>query len=482
MKFLKYSLLFLFLSFSVSAYSQLDSTKYKIESSVLYSNKDKLPLWLYANSNGIIPSESSFILNASVFKNYTKTLDNFWDYAFGLQIGGSNKYNKKLELNELFLSTRLSQFEFKIGMQNEPIEYDGLSMVNKSIIWSGNSRMYPRLSFSSLGYLKVPLSGDLLYVKGLISEGRLLDDRYVDDVRMHYKNAYLRIGKAYGFSFELGVEHYAFWGGNHPTKGELPHSFKDFLRIMVAKEGGGKIENINALGNHIGQNQIKFNYNSNDFEASFYMRNMFEDSSQYFLKLFYKSIRDIKDINYGLYFKLKKESLVKSFLIEYYSTMNQGHAISDDGSFILGYDSNFNHGLYGSGWSYYGRGMGITLNSPTKILDNKRVIFENTAFRSINFGIRGEFSKNIHYKFKATYHMNYGSVYPKYQGKSTDDYPSDIRLYTKKRENQTYCLFELYFPQEKLPFDISASIGLDAGDIHNASGFMIKLSKTGFFK
>ena len=55
----------------------------------------------------------------------------------------------------------------------------------------------------------------------------------------------------------VGLEHWAQWAGTSPDGGKQPSSFKDYIRIICAKEGGtgaSVSDSINALGNHLGRN------------------------------------------------------------------------------------------------------------------------------------------------------------------------------------------------------------------------------------
>jgi len=211
------------------------------------------------------------------------------------------------------------------------------------------------------------------------------------------------------------------------------------------------------------------------------MRNMFEDRSQYFLKMFYlKGIKDLRDVNYGLYIKLNKSKIVKSFLLEYYSTLYQGHIASHSAGTVVGYDSNFNNGIYASGWSNFKRGFGIPLISPTIISSNGSILFANNALRAFHLGIQGEIL-GLNYKFKSTIHMNYGSISDKHAGMPMEDWMEDTRIYSiDPAQVQQYYQLDILLPEGKLPFDVSASIGLDIGDMYDDNlGLMITLSKTG---
>lgn len=484
----RYLYLSIFCLSSISSFAQLNNLKYKVNAVTSISTSDNLPFWIVNNRNGLVPEKRSDLLYIGFNKDYSTSIESLaLDYSFGFDVATSYQYENKVLINQYFASVKYKKIQLFVGAKNTEILYDGLSFVNNSIIMAGNARNYPKIEIGSKDYLNVPFTKGWLSVRGTFSNGWLIDDRYCSDVMLHHKNAYLRVGKEKGFSFEFGVEHYAQWGGTSPMlegvkNRKMPSDLSAFLRVLIAKEGGTYYTDMeNSLGNHVGQNEIKFNYNSDRFDATFYMRNMFEDRSQYFLKLFYKGRKDIKDINYGLYIKLHDSKIIKSFLVEYYSTMMQGNIGSHSTETVVGYDYNFNNGVYASGWSNYGRGFGIPLNSPTTINTNKSIHFENTAFRAFNVGINGEF-RHMKYKFKATYDFNYGSIHDYNEGKKIQDWMKNDRWYTiDPAEFQQHYLLELTIPEGRLPFDISTIFALDSGDMYNDNfGIMVRLSKIGF--
>lgn len=471
----------------MSSYAQVDSIKYKVEAATSITTSNKLPFWIVSNKNGIVSDNRTDYISLNLLKNYSKNNISNFDYSFGIELASSYQYSKYAILNQYYASLKYKKIQLIAGAKNTEILYDGLSFVNNSIIMAGNARPYPKIEIGSVDYLNIPYTKAWVSVKGVFSNGWMMDDRFVEDVLLHHKNAYIRIGKKSGFSLEFGVEHYAQWAGKspNPTYGKMSNSLGSFFKVITAQAGGTSYNELeNSLGNHVGQNEIKFNYNSKKFESTFYMRNMNEDRSQDFRKLFTKPFSgefDIRDINYGLYIKILESKIIRSFLIEYYSTMFQGHIGHHSAETVVGYDSNFENGVYASGWTNYGRGFGIPLNSPTSYDSNKRISFGNNAFKAINIGVKGEFL-NIHYRFKGTYHLNYGRVRDENEGKPWTNGMKDSRIYTYSTpQHQQYYVLELIKPEGIIPFDISTSFGLDIGDMYEDNfGVMVKLSKSGF--
>ena len=474
-------ILFLTFFFLIISFSKSQEIKYKLNSQTTISDKKQLPFWLVNNKNGVIEDTNNSLLEAFVYKERT---DSVFDYTFGADTY-SSYFNDKFKsiINQYYLDINYKKWFVSFGAKNPTVYYDNLSMSGDNIVMTGNARPYPKIEFGSSDYLEVPFTKGKLFVKGVFSNGWMLDTRYVEDVMIHHKNAYIRYGKEKGFSVEFGLEHYAQWGGTSPKLGKMPSGIKDFARIILAKEGTDKnvmTEYENALGNHIGQNQLKFNYNTNKFNSTFFIRNMFEDRSQDIRKI-YKSPDDLTDLNYGLYIKFKEIKTISSIMLEYYSTMKQGNLGFHSAGITVGYDHNFNNGVYASGWSNYNRGFGIPLNSPTHFREDNSIYFANTTFKAFNIGIQGEYKK-YQYMFKYTYHKNYGQVKNVAEGKPYKPDMYKKRYYTvDPAEHQNYFLFKVILPEYNLPFRVSSSLGYDLGDISKNFGFSISIFKQGIF-
>jgi hypothetical protein len=464
--------------------SQAQKINYTIEDLQTVGKDKYVPFWIHSNQNGLIPVKSANVFYLGLQKKYEKENPNEWQWSSGIDGAYSSEYDKNVILNQYYASLRYKKIQILAGAINPVIEYDGLSFSNGNLIMSSNARNYPKLEIGSTGYLNVPFTKGWVSVKGVLSNGWFLDDRYVDDVMLHHKNAYIRFGKSRGFSFEFGIEHYVQWGGFSPVYGQLENDIKAFGKIFFAKpgkvlesdSGSSHNESDNSLGNHIGQNLIKLNYVTDDYEVSVSAKNMFEDRSGMI-----KKFKNIRDINYGLYLKLNKCKLISSFLVEYYSSLHQGSVEVTDNLSVIGYDSYFNNGIYRSGWSNYQRGFGIPINTPTIINDDHSISFNNTTFKVFNVGFAGSLDW-LQYKFKFTWYKNYGQVYPVVEDRSipVDDWVF-LRKYTvEPQQFQRHYLLELKFPAKKLPFDIIASFAYDHGDMYkNNFGCMLKLSRSG---
>ncbi|MCZ4695115.1 hypothetical protein DWB61_08800 [Ancylomarina euxinus] len=472
----------LFVSFS--SFSQKKELRYEVGTSAAISSKSDLPFWLVANQNGIAPKKNGERIYFGLNKDYTK--EKGLDWTAGVDAAFSSTYSEYALINQYFLGLKKNKIQLFVGAKNQEVELDGLSFTNGNLIMSGNARPYPKIEIGSTDYLHVPFTKGWIGVKAVLSNGWLIDDRYVNHVNLHHKNFFLRFGKKKGLSLEVGIDHYAQWAGTSPIYGKLEGDLKAFAKVFIAKNGDllttsdgntSNNESDNSLGNHVGQNQAKLNYNSEKFNLTFFMKNMFEDKSGEVRKIY-----NVRDIYYGLHLKLHKTKIINAFLLEYYSSLHQGSEEVTPSLSVIGYDSYFNNGIYRSGWSNFQKGFGIPLISPTTIGADNNISFANTTVKAFNFGFSGQYN-SFKYLFKATMYKNYGQVYPVVEDRSK---PVDEWVFLRKytvdpQEYQKHFLLELSIPQNKIPFNIQASIAYDSGDIYkNNLGVMLKLSRSGF--
>ena len=476
---------------STSAKSQ--DVKYTFEAIQTLGKNKQTPFWLISNKNGLITNHTGSFLYLGFNKDYSNKK---FDWTFGLDAAYSSQYEKNALVNQYYIALKHRKIHLFLGAKNPEVSYDNLSFTNGNLIMSGNARPYPKIEIGTNKYLNVPYTNGWFSVKGVLSNGWLVDDRYVKNVNVHHKNFYLRLGKEKGFSFEFGIDHYAQWAGTSPVYGKLESGLKNFAKVFVADPGAvlknpdgsdNVNESANSLGNHIGQNQLKLNYNKPNYSLTFFMKNMFEDRSGEIRKF-----KNIRDINYGIFVKLKNVKIVNSILVEYYSTMHQGNPEITESKGVIGYDSYFNNGIYRTGWSNYQRGFGIPLIAPTAIGNDNSIRFANTTIKAFNIGLMGRLDW-MQYKFKFTTYKNYGQVYPVVEdpnnpGQALKDYKhldvEDIKILRRysvdPAQHQQHYYLELLFPENKLPFDIFASIAYDTGDMYTENlGCMLKISKRG---
>lgn len=480
----------LFLFLFVNVFSQKRELKYNTSLSTNISSASSLPFWMTSNKNGIIPKSNSSLIQLKLESDFIQK--RAIDFSYGINIVASqaskaNIYGDKLDffLSELYISSTWKMFSASLGMKNPDEKYSGVSFSNGNLLMSGNARSYPELVLGIPNYLNV---NSWFAFKGIFANGILLDDRTIDKTNVHHKNLFLRFGKTQGFSFELGIDHYAQWGGTSEIYGNL-NSFNNFKAAIFVGSGDVMInengdentnDQYNKGGNHLGQNTFKFNYNTSDVDVSLVFRNIYEDKSGMIIR-----INRVKDLNANLYVDFKKGKLIQSVAYEFITTLNQGGFSirpEHEREPVIGFDNYFGNYLYQSGWSNHGKVIGLPFITPKLDKNGKVSGISNNAIIVHHIGITGEIL-NLKYRFKASFVDNNGLLRIKKigEGNTQENYEKAFS-YSTPLKQQSYCL-DIVFPKiKKLPFDISASIALDQGDyLKNNIGFNLKLSRTGIF-
>ena len=249
------------------------------------------------------------------------------------------------------------------------------------------------------------------------------------------------------------------WAGNSQEYGKQPSNFKDYLKVILGRSGGensSQNDQLNALGNHLGNYLIQLNKKGEETDWSFYWSHPFEDRSG-------RELRNLPDGIYGLYLNFKNTKK-NSLLFEFHHTKDQGAKASD--FFFI--DNYFTNSIYGSGWTYQGNTIGNPF-LPTTITEegDSNINSQFNRFLSYHIGLNGVINSNISYKTLVSYTSYFGSFFNSFENKP--------ELFAS--------LVEVNYIKKTLPFKISLGLSADFGDfrVKNNFGGFIKISKTGKF-
>ena len=162
---------------------------------------------------------------------------------------------KNAYLHQLYAELGYKCIEVSIGSKERYQSLVDASLSSGDMIYSNNARPIPEMNISIPRFTTIPLTKGWLQFKGNFSVGRSFDTGYLEEwhgdeytwvknVLWHHKSLFLQVKDTRGdfpFSATIGIQHIAQWGGTstNPNIGEQPHSFKDFLRIITGREGGG---------------------------------------------------------------------------------------------------------------------------------------------------------------------------------------------------------------------------------------------------
>jgi len=299
------------------------------------------------------------------------------------------------------------------------------------------------------------------------------DKRVVTNTRLHSKSLFFKSKLSSKLDLITGLNHYAQWGGDSPTYGKQLSSFKDYIKIVSGSSGGSDAltgDQINVLGNHLGYFLVQLNYQGNKVNWNFYWSHPFEDRSGI-------ELLNYPDALYGFFIDFKKPKVIISkVLTEFtYTKHMSGKAPHYTDKFGIphaasGRDNYFNHnmGVYGSGWTYYGNGIGspfFTTNTKDSDGITKGIIRGDNRLMAFNIGIEGTINK-ISYKTIISHTTYFG-----WFGNEYDPKPQ-----------QFSGLFEINLPKSNLPIEITLGTAFDTGTYRSVNfGGFLKLTKKGNF-
>jgi len=364
----------------------------------------------------------------------------------------------KLKKNNLFVSFGRKKFD-----------RDSFILSSGSLIESSNAIPIPKVSFGIDQYHEVEIGKIQFSLKGNFAHGWLDKGQYIKAPFLHEKSLYLKKNLFDGYSFSFGLAHKALWAGETIIHGKQPGGIKDFIRVFFARPGSEKSiaqEKENTLGNHLGIWDFSIEKEYNNKLIKIYLEHPFEDesSARWILNEF--------DGKYGISVSQKKSNLLSNFVYEYLNTMDQsGKEGASDSTY--GWDNYYNHYIYQSGWTYYGRIIGnplFTLGS-NKGRYSDGIYIINNRIKAHHIGLSGSFIKNINYRILYTYSENYG-IFPdeNYYDSIKQDYVFNGGLVQRSG------MIELLYNDVWRRLDLTLAYGIDNGDLLNKTdSFMIKI-------
>ena len=395
--------------------------KTRIESQLgfIASSSRTTPFLLRSNQYGLVPLESQVgFVSGSVRLEYdslftqTKKLKPFgFGYGFTPHINFGVK--NQIFIPEAYAKFRFKSFEFYAGRRRE-IQglVDTIGTIG-SYIWSGNALPLPKVEISIPNY--TPIFGNVLVsIKGNFAHGWFGKGDSVQNVLLHQKSLYVKIGKPnWKIRMIGGFNHQVLWGGR-PTKpfydniskqviSNFGNDFPTYLNavsgVSLSKSGKGwdnqtgvaGNEAGNRSGNHLGSIDIGMELRLKDGRLLLYRQSIFDDGSLFYLN-------NISDGLFGISF-VQSKSIIKNITFEYLNTTNQGGGyFFDQAPELRGMDNYFNNSIYRDGWTYKNQTIGNSLIVPSSNLSVK-----NNSIENPNYLINNRVSAlnlNMFYSFK----------------------------------------------------------------------------------
>lgn len=488
----KYSLMALLLGLSafytIDSFAQENQTVYRASAYGSFANHSETPFWMVSNQQGVVPLKSgNGYGRAGVFHH--QVFNNGFSWGGGIDMVVAAPRNKNVFLQQVFLQGRYKSIQLTVGSREANVSLWNQRLSSGDLIHSVNARPIPEVNISMPDFTVVPLTAGWLQLKGDFALGRSFDSdylkdfvktssSYIEDVLWHHKSLYFRIeNQEQGFplSFAFGLQHWAQWGGTSTNEKlanrKQPQSLKDFVRIVVGKEGGSDSSSssqINALGNHYGSYDFKVSFIQEAYRVHGYYQHYFEDKSG-------TVFSNKTDGLWGLEVAFSDFPYLRGVVFEHMTTMNQSgtmHFIDFDrdkypGARGGGGDNYYNNGEYRTGVSYFNRALGSPLLPSPEYNDGQLGFMRNRA-KSWHFAAEGQFSDRLAYLLKFTVMHNYGTM-------------SKPLL---ARQSGTSTMLDVSYNHPALKgWEFGGAVAFDIGDIfRNQLGFSFSIRKEGLIK
>lgn len=390
-----------------------------------YGTGDYMPFWARTGEEGTLPVTSSGLLRAGAKVEYMSRQGFFFEAEgdFSGALADRNAYSPKLAtaaVNRLYVSGGWRMLRLDVGMAPRELELGDLSLTGGDIIYTGNARNLTGINFrTDWIYFE---KGHWFGLKANYAHYQMIDNRYVKNTLLHNKSISFKVALGRKVDLIGGFEHWAQWGGESPVYGKQPSTFKDYMKIVFGKSGGSDAtvsDQINVLGNHLGREYVRLVWRAEPFTMTFQYDKPFEDGTG-------MRLQNVPDGVWTLGFSLKnRKAIVTDVMYELATTTWQSGPYHDRpateeemakqdpndpfyGRYVLGgCDNYFSNGEYKSGWTYYGRTIGLPLILPkAPSEDGKTYGIANNRVRAHHLALRG----NIYlpYTLKSTFSKNFG--------------------------------------------------------------------------
>lgn len=398
---------------------------------VALSGDAGLPFWAHTGQYGRMPDASGALILAQAQTQFDTSRDFQWRWGAGVATNGPSSGF----VDQCYLSARWKVFTLDVGMKHRDLDFVGaspslgsLSVTGGRLVESGNTRAMPGYRLY-LAPLTVPFTKGHLALYGSFGDYKTLDTRYVEGALVHRMEAFVLARFGPHFELHFGLDHYALWGG-----GNMPLTLDNYFRVITgrhASAAGSISDQINVIGDHGGAEVIKLKWDERDWSLTFQHDIPYSDKSGMRFNNFPDGVNTLhfgwKDKNRG----------VSDIVYELHYTRNQSgplHEAETDadgnvipwhpGMHIAGGDDYFNNGEYRSGWTYFGRPIGLPLCYPAGTRDGSwdpdLVVngLENNRIRASHLGLGGKLFRRAPYRLMLTCCQCYGTFGAPYAGES----------------------------------------------------------------
>lgn len=402
----------LFVSTSALSGQKADSNRVLTVETSVFATGSEAPLFLHMNQLGRFDERSSNAV-LGIGYHYGKAITENVRLRFNTRLNGriSDRSAFFFEELEAQISTPLGSLKIGRYIEEQGLSSEFLGPASfGSMMVSRNATPPFRISYQSPGFQPVPFTYGFLRWRGTFTHGWMGGNRYVENVLLHQKSFYLNLNlwifQGYG-----GFIHNVVWGGTHPEFGTTNPSFANFFRVVSGLGGGGNqpfAERNNSLGNSVAAYDYGFRLDLTKVVFHVYRLFYVEDSPG----LRYRSPWDGV---WGGSIEFSDPILgVQRIGYEHVFTKHQGRRQDLDPPDPLGADNYYNHFYYQSGWTHFGRVLGLPLMLTNPGLENPfftandQAITNNIIVAHHSF-IEGEMGV-FKYRINGIFSRNYGTL------------------------------------------------------------------------
>ena len=443
-----------------------------------------LPFWARTGEDGILPVRSSGLITAGGDFSYNSNKGFFFDA--GANLVGAYSMTSVLNPKQIYglvdrayVSAGWKMLRADVGLRPRHGDLGDLSITGGDIIMSGNARNLPGINlYSDWIYFE---KGKWFAIKGNLAHYHMFDDRTVKGAMIHDKSLAFKLAIGRKVDFMAGLHHYAQWGGVSESHDPQAATLRDYMKVFFAKRGDSDdsmSDQLNVFGNHLGNEWIRVVWRASSFKMTFQYDKPFEDNSGVLFKNFPDGVWTLQ------FSKTDRKALLTDFTYEFINTTWQSGPLHDRpateeemkgqdpsdpwyGKISLGgRDHYFYNSPYKSGWTHYGRIIGLPLIVPCA--PNEEGICPgilNNRVRGHHVGIAGYICR-LPYRFKGTFTQNYGTYFNVMEEK-----PWQLSM-----------ALEADIPQDvmNIPAILSVGVYADVGEMYRDSvGLTLKFSYSG---
>lgn len=388
--FIIYAILFC----SIHTNAQQMEWQGKAEILGVYSSETSNPFWFHANTNTQVGVTSNVSALGEVEGTYTVSENA--SIRAGLSFFYRDNVSEEFQRKNAYVQFQNNWLKATIGAKSGELKQQGLSATNKNFLFSENARPLSGLLLEANTPIKI---SETFAIDWGIGHYYLNDNRFVDDVMIHYKRLGLQIHLNKTNKLTAQIQHYAQWGGTSPEFGKLNSDFEAFVDVFFAKRASEisiEGELLNAVGNHLGSYLLEFSFNATIGDFSTYHEHPFEDGSG-------TRLANFPDGVWGVYFQPTESKIVSGVVYEFITTNNQ----SKGG---VGADNYFSNNIYRSGWTYERNAIGlpfILIDPNVEVTAINSPIVSNRVI-SHHFGFAGTV-KDVLWELKSSFVKNLGT-------------------------------------------------------------------------